>query len=348
MNDVPICIVSMGANTPIGRNAWSCAAAVRAGVSGLGEHPFMIDTAGNPMKLVRAPWLDIDIEGAKRFAALLFPAIDEACASLVDLTVRLKIGLFIGLPAQRPGLSDNLEKEIFSQLVDRYQGNFDSVKFFPYGHTAGFIALKNAREKLLEDKLDCAVIAGVDTYINPITLEWLESCDQLHGAGPLNNAWGFIPGEGAGAILLIKAARVKEHQLTCFANILAMGGAMEKNLIKTDSVCIGEGLTTAFQKALVELPENIKVSDIYCDMNGEPYRADEYGFACLRTKDYFKAVSDFRSPADCWGDMGAATGPLLLILASIAHRNAYASGKLALCWASSEAGQRAAVLVGMN
>ncbi len=33
--------------------------------------------------------------------------------------------------------------------------------------------------------------------------QWLEENDQLHGAGPLNNAWGFIPGEGAGAVLLV-------------------------------------------------------------------------------------------------------------------------------------------------
>ena len=43
-------------------------------------------------------------------------------------------------------------------------------------------------------------IAGAEGLLAHLdqSLEWLEACDQLHSAGPLNNAWGFIPGEGAG------------------------------------------------------------------------------------------------------------------------------------------------------
>ena len=51
-----------------------------------------------------------------------------------------------------------------------------------------------------------------------------------------------------------------------------------------------------------------KVSDVYCDLNGEPYRADEFGFAALRTKEHFASASDFVAPADCWGDVAAAGG----------------------------------------
>ena len=48
MNE-PSYIVSLGASTPVGRDAWSSAAAVRAGVSAFAEHPYMDDTAGEPM-----------------------------------------------------------------------------------------------------------------------------------------------------------------------------------------------------------------------------------------------------------------------------------------------------------
>ena len=51
----PIHVVSLGASTPVGRCAWSSAAAVRAGISGFGQHPYMIDTAGEPMRVARAP-----------------------------------------------------------------------------------------------------------------------------------------------------------------------------------------------------------------------------------------------------------------------------------------------------
>ena len=80
-------------------------------------------------------------------------------------------------------------------------------------------------------------------------------------------------------------------------------------------------------------------------MNGEPYRADEFGFACLRTKERFVSVSDFIAPADCWGDVSAASAPLGIMLSAIAARKSYAKGRFALVWGSSEGGERGAALV---
>jgi hypothetical protein len=56
------CVVALGASTPVGRDAWSSAAAVRAGISAFAQHPYMIDTAGEPMQVARVPWLDIGME----------------------------------------------------------------------------------------------------------------------------------------------------------------------------------------------------------------------------------------------------------------------------------------------
>ena len=83
---------------------------------------------------------------------------------------------------------------------------------------------------------------------------------------------------------------------------------------------------------------------MYCDLNGEPYRADEFGFAALRTKESFESASDFVAPADCWGDVAAAGGPLHAMLAVAAASKGYAKGELAFAWASSEPGERAAAL----
>ncbi len=52
--------VALGASTPVGREAWSSAAAVRAGISGFAEHPVHASTpTGEPMRVAVAPWLDI-------------------------------------------------------------------------------------------------------------------------------------------------------------------------------------------------------------------------------------------------------------------------------------------------
>ena len=77
-----IVIAGMGAATAVGRGAWESATAVRAGISGFTQHPYMIDTAGEPMRVALAPWLDIALQGVERFEALLMPAVEEALASL--------------------------------------------------------------------------------------------------------------------------------------------------------------------------------------------------------------------------------------------------------------------------
>ncbi len=82
-------------------------------------------------------------------------------------------------------------------------------------------------------------------------------------------------------------------------------------------------------------------------MNGEPYRADEFGFACLRTREAFVSASEFVAPAECWGDVSAASAPLQAMLASIAASKAYANGQYALLWGSSESGERGAMLLHM-
>jgi 3-oxoacyl-[acyl-carrier-protein] synthase-1 len=85
-----------------------------------------------------------------------------------------------------------------------------------------------------------------------------------------------------------------------------------------------------------------------CDQNGEPYRADEFGFALVRLSERFSGGSDFLAPADCWGDVGAASGPLFVALAAAAAERGYARGPYYLAWASSESGERVAALLGLD
>ncbi len=339
-------IMACGASTPVGRDAWSSAAAVRAGISGFAAHPFMVDTAGSPMQVAVAPWLEITAQGSERFAALLLPAIEQSLEPLADVPAeRMRIARSVGLPAERPGLPPELERSLRATIANTFANRFTALATFAAGHAAGLLGLRAAFDKIIEGSFDACVIAGVESYITPRTLEWLEANEQLHGAGPLNNAWGFVPGEGAGAVLLMSGRTAAHLQTEPFARVLAVGTGLERNRIKTQTVCVGEGLTAAFREALAALPPGVKVTDTFCDMNGEPYRADEFGFACLRTKDAFAAASDFVAPADCWGDVSAASGPLGIALSAIAFRKAYAKGRVSFVWASSEGGERAAALL---
>lgn len=65
----------------------------------------------------------------------------------------------------------------------------------------------------------------------------------------------------------------------------------------------------------------------------------------LRARALFRDAADFEAPADCWGDLGAASGPLYACLAIEAEARGYAKGSRTLIWASSEGGQRGAALL---
>jgi 3-oxoacyl-[acyl-carrier-protein] synthase-1 len=346
MHAASVDVLGIGASTAVGRSAWSSAAAVRAGISGFTEHPYMIDRMAEPMRVAVAPWLDIGLSGIDRLEALLFPAIEQALAALdPEKAATFRIALSLGLPGARPGLGNDLAPAIMEDLRRKYRQQFVALAAFPHGHAAGLLALDAGMRQCVQEEFDACVVAGVDSYIGPDTLEWLEASDQLHGAGPLNNAWGFIPGEAAGAILIANTNSAQQIQGAPLARVLAVGTAQEPKAIKATQVCIGEGLAHALRGALAALPEGHRVSDVYCDLNGEPYRADEYGFAAMRTKGAFDSVSAFIAPADCWGDVAAAGGPLHLALAVIAALKGYAKGRFAVAWASAEGGERAAALL---
>jgi 3-oxoacyl-[acyl-carrier-protein] synthase-1 len=339
----PVYVAAFAAATPVGRDVWSSAAAVRAGVSGLTQHPFMIDSAGEPMKVALVPWLGVQLTGTRRLQSLLYPVIDQLLGWRTEVAPNLRMALALALPSMRPGAGAELSTEMLAGAKARYGDAFDAAAAFPNGHAAGLLALDVVCGKLAQGAFDACIVAGVESYMAPETLEWLEKCDQLHGAGRLNNAWGFIPGEGAGAILLVRGEVAHQCGNDLHAQVLGVGVAKEAKHLKTETVCIGEGLTQAFKGALQGLPAGEKITDVYCDMNGEPYRADEYGFTCLRTGQCFESAADFVAPADCWGDVSAASVPLQIALASIAGRKGYAKGATAFVWASSEKGERGAV-----
>jgi len=340
-----IAVVGMGASTPVGASVWASVAAARAGLCGFREHPFMIDSAGEPMRVAAVPGLDPVVEGVPRYGALLRVAIAEAIAPIESyLPHAVRLCVLLALPPSRPGASVDLARSLALDVRSQWSCVSDVIAY-ECGHAGGYLALDAAMRALRTITADACVVAGVDSYLAPLTLEWLDANEQLHGAGAFNNAWGFIPGEAAGALLLMLPHAAERLGLEVFGHIAAVGLGTETKLIKTDAVCIGEGLTTAFRAALASVETETRIDNVICDLNGETYRADEYGFTVLRTKNHFREATDFVAPADCWGDIGAASAPLHIAQALIAARKGYARGALSMTWASPESGERGAAIV---
>ena len=307
----------------------------------------MVDRVGRPMRVAACPWLANQPNPALRMIDCLSAAILEASSLSPSESSHhfAPAALILALPGPRPGLDLATIEQIDSAVQRGTTGARGRPTLVCAGQAAGFLALQSALERVGADPDTPVIVAGVDSWLAPDTLEWLEETGQLHSAGERNNAWGFVPGEGAGAILVMSQSQARRRAARTFTTLVSVGTAREERLIRSGEVCLGIGLTAAVRAALEPLATGQRVSDVYCDMNGEPYRADEYGFTVTRTREMFVSASDFVAPADCWGDVGAASAPLLVALGAVAQLKGYAKGDTCLAWAGSDSGERGAALL---
>jgi 3-oxoacyl-[acyl-carrier-protein] synthase-1 len=341
-------IVGVGARTPVGKKAAPTAAAVRAGIVGLGDHPFMVDSVGDLMPGALDAEIDPRIMGPRRFLLLAESALREACEPLHGVrTLPPDAPLYLGLPEVRPGFTAQDAAQISSGMsqLEGLPVKLTKVTVFTEGNAAGLSALAKAMEHMNQGGVDMCLVGGVESYFHPDTMEWLDENRQL--ANSVSRS-GFIPGEGAGFCLLATEPARGRMGLKSLARLRAVAVGKESKLIKTAEMCFGEGLTATVREAVsgLRLP-NERINDIICDMNSERYRAEEWGFVCLRISQFFDDPTAYQSPAECWGDMGAASGPLFVMLACKVAERGQGKGSRTLLWASSELGWRGAAVLEM-
>ena len=342
-NDVAI--VGLGARTPLGLSPDAAAAAVRGAMSALRLHPFFVDKAGEPMTVACDPVLSPDLDGADRYLQLARTALRQALQPLTGRQIPVQtVPAIVGLPEERPGRSRDLDNVLADDLIAtaRELGISLRVQTLPSGHSAGLMALENAVARIRSGEIPICLVGGVDSYIQGETLEWLDENRQLMSAA---NRSGFPPGEAAGFCLLASSSFASSASLEPLAHVATVSRSFEKHQIKTDTICIGEGLSAAIRGACAPLDRaRGPVEQSWCDLNGERYRSTEYTYAVLRHWQLF-TVAHVAHPADCWGDVGAASGPLFAALAIASWARGYAKGPRSLLWAGSESGYRAAAVL---
>lgn len=332
-----VAVAGIGAITAVGLCARSTMAAQRAGISGQGEHAYLLDRHGEPMRVAAVPWGETEGPVIGRLVELAVQAARDAVA---DVDRHAAIDVMLALPEPRPGLPEGFAVEVGTRFAEAFRESTagGKVKVLVRGH-AGGLALMGQALGLLHERPDRSVlVGGVDSWLVPETLEWLDAIEALHSdAMP----WGFCPGEAAAFCLLCGDAPPTSRLV-----LLGAGHAVERQRIRTRSVCIGEGLSAAWRGALDGVARaNRRIDQVWSDLNSEPYRGDEIALTVARTREHLAEEVDFVTPADSWGDVGAATGPLLLAAAEVAAAKNYAAGPMSLLSASSDGGPRAALTV---
>ena len=217
-------IVAVGARTPLGLNADSSIAAVRAGISEVSEHPFILDQKAEPVRLALDFELDPGLMGVERFIAMASTALEEACLKLTSVWEdNPKVSVFLGLPEERPGWTKEHCQAVKNGLHRLSMPvEFKPLELFPYGHASGLIALGAACKQIRTGQEELCIVAGVDSYLDLKTLEWLDENKQLATS---YHRGAFFPGEGAGAIVVASDTFLRHFRMESLAVIREVGTA---------------------------------------------------------------------------------------------------------------------------
>ncbi|MBX6362554.1 MAG: hypothetical protein IRZ00_01690 [Gemmatimonadetes bacterium] len=348
MDDVVI--AGVGMTTAVGLSAPETAAAVRAALMRF-EPIAYYDRHFKPFTVAQVPEdglppLAPALEGAPlppRIARMLRLATAPLaeCVAALPATER-KPPLVLALPEIETTLP--LDGAAFLRaLAAQTDGAFDAAASDATrrGRAGGLAAVGAAMQAVRSGRLRFALAGGVETYRDLYVLGTLDRDRRVKSAANLD---GFIPGEGAAFLLLTTRAAAQAVGLAPLASLGAVAEAVEPGHLHSAEPYRGDGLAAAVAGALAQAPTRAPVREVYSTMNGESHWAKEWGVASLRNRGAFAADHGMHHPADCYGDPGAAAGPLLAGLAALGIRDGY-RGAPSLVYASSDAGPRAAVVL---
>lgn len=335
MTSAPLAILRTGLVTSVGLSAPAACAAMRAKISNPSETRF-IDSTGEWIMAHQVP-LEQPWRGLRKLAKMAAMAIEEGLAEVPrEEWPTIPLLLCVAEP-ERPGRLEGLDDRL---LVD-IQHELDNTCFAPdsalvaHGRVSVAVALRRARALICEGRYRRVLIAATDSLVTWPTLSYYEREGRLLTT---RNSDGFIPGEGAGALLVGKPTG--EIELLCSG----MGFAVEEARIDSQQPLRAEGLTTALKAALADA--GIEMHDMdyrITDLSGEQYYFKEASLALSRTLRRRKEEFDLWHPAECTGEPGAVAGALIIALADAACRKGYTRGPAIVAHLANDAGQRASL-----
>jgi len=136
------------------------------------------------------------------------------------------------------------------------------------------LGLELALRYLTENQEDYVLLGGVDSYVSLSHVSVLDRANRLNVE---NSKDGFVPGEGAGFLLLTRHAHLAMSQNDAIVRVNALGTGHEPGHLNSEQPYLGEGLDQAVKGALKVMSQQ-SISQIYSSMNGESFWAKEYGF----------------------------------------------------------------------
>lgn len=346
-----IVVTGMGMVTPVGHNAKETCASIRAGITRLLEsQEFRVSDSKGHLIPVTCGTVAGVTDGHRRFLRLLRMALPACKEALEDSRLTKqevqKAGLYLCLSEQdRPGM-DNRAEQALAERIGRALDLVDisaRTEVYLMGHAGVYRALQDAAKDLGSNKYQYAIVGAVDTYLDEITLAWLKHVGRLRSE---EDTKGFVPSESGIFFTIETDNAAVNRKAQPLAKVQGPATTLESNTVYDEEPCKGVGLSTAIQRTLASLEDGgTQTGLIICDLNGERYRALEWGLAMPRALAENRLPVTVWHPADCIGDAGAASGALNLCLGVSALRCSYVNAANILIWGSSDYGDRGSAYI---
>lgn len=345
-----VVIVGSGLMTPVGLSTPETAASTRSRTARLTSidwrdsrfQPFTVGVVpvdGIPPLQPELEKLSLTYR-EKRMLRLADPAIKEALQKLPKTAK--PISALVGLPELHTTIP--LKGPDFLARLARQTGaalDLANSVAFSHGRASALEALREACDRLSQDKAEFVLVGGVDCQVDLYVLGTLDAQKRVRNSA---NPDGFAPGEGAGFLLLTTAQIAQKHGLNVLAKVIANGTAKEEGHIYSDKPYKGEGLAAAFETLFSNTPDILPIGCVYASFNGEHYWAKEFGVAMVRNPKRFVEGHQMEHPAECFGDLGSAHGAVMLGLAAAGLKRTR-QNTATLVYASSDLGDRNATLL---
>lgn len=348
MSSPKLYIAGMGMITPLGPNVQTTVAAVNAGISAYQESRYYT-TEGDAITMAEVPAalfedFEAEIDEGESYneqydhmIKMAVVALGEACR---DQPIEQPIPLVLAMPEL--DISPAIRHALLSRNLANNCASWISPNLTRVCHTgraAGIESIEFAF-KYLYDKYDRMVVGGSDSHSDYARLNLLDEMGRLLTVGSSDS---FAPGEGACFLSLTPRPELAQVRDGHIIALHPPGIAEEQGHLFSGEPYRGDGLDQAFKKALVDQPKQ-SIHRIYSSMNGENHWAKEYGVAYLRNKQKFIEKVCIEHPADCYGDLGAATATTLITLAA-EHLHKNNNVFKHLVYSSSDAAMRAAIVI---
>lgn len=345
-------IAGLGMFTPVGANTEMTTAAIDAGVSAYKDSGYFTKTK-DPIKMAQVPTDALAELSDELKLHGMYGRWEQHLLQLAGAAIQEAMGEYEGDPVPIVLAAPEHYQQWPHQLPENFLQNLIKQSGSPIdlthsrtvqvGRAGAIEALQTAERFLFEANQESVLIGGVDSYQRPELFRGLLEYGRINVPG---NKDGFVPGEGAAFILVTKnkekALVLNDHSVF----VTAPSTWEETAHLYSSEPGKGEGLDKAVKGALQNY-NGPNIGKVFSTHNGEAYWSKELGVMLTRNNSRMSEDVVVEHPADCLGDMGAASSAGLIVLAAmdLLKNKAYTSH---LTCASSDHQHRAAVLLSVD